>query len=1371
MDKQIIRFRITDYQGRPVDGATITMHEASTFSGPRGMAELAAPQGGQAVVMVEARGQEPQTRLLDRRDMARVQDFVLGRPGMPFFYRGKVRVPFEPHPGLLGILRQPAGDPRPRRGRRKAAEDDVATIAGRIGGRAIRSDGNFRRSGIAIIQLDDEGLDATGTLLDELHDDPAIEAAGAVVQLSDDHASFLTTLIVARFHENVDEAEVARIAQRHGLSPEGRFNALGNVYRLRFPGPASYAVLDAANALAEEEAVVYAEPDLVSTSEEDAIFPADFLFPEQWDHRLIATPDAWQALRDMDPARTFGHADVVVAVVDNGVDLNHPDLSGTVSSGAAKQVAVFDFGAMVDNMSNLSVNPADPVRDHGTCCASAAVATANNASVVGGVNEGVAGVAGNCRLIAIRHGGNEARFAEMYLWAAGFDAGSTTDGFPAQLARGADVITNSFGVSVNNPISGLMSDTFDRLTDDGRGGRGVLLYFSAGNDNVDLDTTFRRPWSMYDRCFGVAASTLGNDGTTEIQAAYSNFGSTVDWCAPSNDNEGRHNPPGMFGAHAATILAQPNGDAICGHPAQRSTLAAAAAAGATVLTLANAAGFAVGQAVLTGAPGGGAASGRRITAVNAGANQITLDAGLGDALPAGAPVAAGPRSYRTDFGGTSYATPVSAGIGALMLSANPQLRWDQVRDICRATAVKIDPNNTNAVGRWRDVDNRISTDPGYLGPNFSEFFGFGRLDAAAAVRDAGWRIELATPSVTFNDVPEGETTVRAVRFDVQSLWPVQFQVTAGPGAPFTTPLGPSVTSPGTPSSSTLREAIVWIGYTATTVGATHAGSVTVRCPQIDREWTIPITANTVARQSACVMLCLDRSGSMLFPAGIGAAQRIDVLRFSAEIMIDVVHEGDGVGIVAFDHDPHDVLVPPVGPLGPVTVFDVQRDQIRSAITTFTPNPNGLTAIGDGLERAQAHLAPVAGFGTKSVVVFTDGMETDAKFISDVAGSINDRVFAVALGRAENIQPAALTALTNGTGGYCVLTGELDINSRYKLAKYFLQVLAGIRNQDIVRDPDGLLAPGQVHEIAFDLAETDIAADVILMTPMRGVIDMTLVTPAGDVIDPAAAMSMPGGLYFDGRNVSYYRLTLPVPVGSGAREGRWTARLELSKRGQAGVLTHVPERNAAAVAAARHGAAYSLLVHSQSNLRMTAALHQTGFAPGASLTLRVALTEYGLPVESRAEVTARLTDPGQVETALHLAEVAPGIFERTITAPLAGLYEMRIAARGKTLRGRPFTREAVRTAALWMGGDRPPPVSTGNGGKDRLCDLLECLLSERVLSPDLRERLRRQGIDLDMMKRCLDGFCRGDRRSQGLPPGPQIDPRMLETLRDLLGLRG
>lgn len=1356
-----VRIHVADYNNRPIDGAVVRAGSVSASTDEKGNAQLELPTEGE--LRVEARGYEGQARFVTRKEAARAQLFTLGRPGMPFYFRGRVKVPFEPQPALIGILLKPRA--LPEKGGR-ARLDAVGEVARRFGGEVLRATANFAQSGMAVVRLATDEPAAIERRIAELEKDPDVASVGMIVRLSEGHGSFLTNLVIARFDDEVDEGAVAKLAARHNLQPAGRFGDLGNVHRLRYPGPATYAVLDAANALAAEPGVVYAEPDLASTVEEDAILPTDFLFPEQWDHQLIGTPDAWQALRDMDATRTFGHADIVVAVVDSGIDATHPELSGNVSNGNAKQVALFDFANMAANMNNLA-------GDHGTACASAAVANASNASPVAGVGEGMAGVAGNCRIIGIRQGGGEAQYAEMYLWAAGFDAGSTTAGFPAQLARGADVITNSFGFSVNNPISGLMSDTFDRLTDDGRGGRGVLLFFSAGNDNVDLDATFRRPWSMYDRCFGVAASTLGDDGVTETKAGYSNFGSTVDWCVPSHDNQGMHNPPGVFGAHAATIQAAPEGDAIPGHPAQQTTLAAAAAAGAMTLTLGSAAGFAAGQAVLIGAPGSGIASGRRITGVNAGANQITIDTGLGDAAPLGAPVIAGPRAYRSSFGGTSYATPVSAGIGALMLSANPQLRWDEVRDLLRATAVKIDPNNTDADGRWRDVNGVISTGPGYLGPNFSDFYGFGRLDAAAAVEAAGWRISPQTSALTFNDVPEGETTLRAVRFDVQSLWPVTFQIVAGPGAPFTTPLGASVTSPGTPSADTVREAILWVGYTGTTAGATAAGSLTVRHVETGREWTIPITANTVERQSACVMLCLDRSGSMLAGSGIGTSSRIDVLRFSAEIMIDVVHEGDGVGIVSFDHDAFDVQVPPVGPLGPVTAFDVPRDQLRSLISTFAPNPAGFTAIGDGVERAQQRLAPVTGYDSKSVVVFTDGQETDAKYISDVASSITDRVFAVALGRAENIQPTALTALTNGTGGYCVLTGDLDVNSRYKLAKYFLQVLAGVKNEDIVRDPDGYLGVGQVHEIDFRLTEADIAADVILMTPIRGAIEMTLVTPAGDEITPAAALSMAGGLYYDGRNVSYYRLTLPAPVGRGAREGRWLARLKLGRHGKyPGLRTHaLTHGQVSAAAVAQHGLPYSVLVHSYSNLRMTTTLSQSGFTPGSTMMLRAVLTEYGIPVDRRAMVSVMVTDPLGTQRPYALTETAPGVFELDVPTTLAGTYSCRVTARGRTLRHREFTREAVRTGAVWIGGDRPAPSSTGVEGTDDqdLCRLLHCLLSARVIQPELRKRLLSAGLDVDALLKCVGAACKdgGERRPHGVSRGVSLDPRLVEALKAAL----
>ncbi len=85
------------------------------------------------------------------------------------------------------------------------------------------------------------------------------------------------------------------------------------------------------------------------------------------------------------------------------------------------------------------------------------------------------------------------------------------------------------------------------------------------------------------------------------------------------------------------------------------------------------------------------------------------------------------RGCTDSFGGTSSASPLVAGVIALMLEANPNLSWRDVQYILALTAEKNDPTHAswsqNAAGYW-----------------FSEVYGFGRVDAAKAVRYAAmWR--------------------------------------------------------------------------------------------------------------------------------------------------------------------------------------------------------------------------------------------------------------------------------------------------------------------------------------------------------------------------------------------------------------------------------------------------------------------------------------------------------------------------------------------------------------------------------------------------------------------------------------------------------
>lgn len=86
----------------------------------------------------------------------------------------------------------------------------------------------------------------------------------------------------------------------------------------------------------------------------------------------------------------------------------------------------------------------------------------------------------------------------------------------------------------------------------------------------------------------------------------------------------------------------------------------------------------------------------------------------------------GTNGYTSNFGGTSAASPLGAGVVALLLSANPALTWRDVQHLLVESARKVDPGNPTwtANGAGRD---------------FSVNYGFGAVDATAAVNLAlGW---------------------------------------------------------------------------------------------------------------------------------------------------------------------------------------------------------------------------------------------------------------------------------------------------------------------------------------------------------------------------------------------------------------------------------------------------------------------------------------------------------------------------------------------------------------------------------------------------------------------------------------------------------
>jgi hypothetical protein len=639
-------------------------------------------------------------------------------------------------------------------------------------------------------------------------------------------------------------------------------------------------------------------------------------------------------------------------------------------------------------------------------------------------------------------------------------------------------------------------------------------------------------------------------------------------------------------------------------------------------------------------------------------------------------------------------------------------------------------------------------------------------------------VTLETPSVDFYSVPADETAARAVVFSAISCDNVNLSITSGPtvltgpaGTTFGTfpsPLGTSVVIPHI-SSSTPPKGRIWISYKGTSPGDAATGTVTIHCAETNQDFVVPISANTIARPSVAAMLVLDQSGSMDWLAGIDATtKRIDVLHQAASQFVQLAQDssrtGDGVGMVSFDHNAY----PGVGVtknLG--TGFDLLP--VTTAIQNL--HPQGATSIGNGVDLGRNTLNPVMGYDNKAMVVFTDGLENTPLYIADVQASINDRTFAIGLGTAQQVSVGALTALANNTGGSMLLSSKLSpsIDDYFRLSKFFMQVLAGIKNISIATDPSGYIAPGMKLRIPFVLNDADIDSMVILLMDIPA-IRFWIETPAGAVLTPAQVGPL-GGTYGTGTNMSYYHFTLPLPLGDQpAQAGTWHALLEVDDKIFRRYIYGSDQTFLAAAAQLAHGIRYNLSAQAFSNLRMQANLTQNSLQPGAAMTIRAILTEYGIPVDHRAAVTAEMERPDSSHATLGLPEVEAGIFEVNAIGVMPGVYRFRVLASGVTLRGSAFTREQLLTGVAVPGGDNPPPTSDpGAGQRDKdLCKLLECLLGSGAVGGFLRAHQ----INPKIIRACIKQWCEARlgtpsaediRRREGTVIAPSTAPEAAPAL--------
>ncbi len=365
----------------------------------------------------------------------------------------------------------------------------------------------------------------------------AIAFASHVYQLKDNPETlvYLTDQLTIQFTPETNQATISAIALEFGLQTVQPVVGIPNTFVFQVTNNATENPVKIANRLMGRQEVLIAEPNIV-VPQEAHYRPRDSSYTQQWylNHNggsglaagsHIDVEKAWDITR--------GNRSVVVAVMDDAIDLNHPDFQGTGKIVAPKDFKDQDFLPL----------PGSSDESHGTACAGVAVAEENG--------KGIVGVAPGCALMPIRTTGflDDPTIEQLFDWA---------------IANGASVISCSWGpAAVYFPLSLRQRAALTRAATQGRQGKGCIVLFAAGNANRPVSgTIFERNWpnnllrgpTNWLGGFTIHPDVITVSACTSLgkKSAYSNWGTNVSVCAPSNNA-----PPGMWFEQAGYIYTAP----------------------------------------------------------------------------------------------------------------------------------------------------------------------------------------------------------------------------------------------------------------------------------------------------------------------------------------------------------------------------------------------------------------------------------------------------------------------------------------------------------------------------------------------------------------------------------------------------------------------------------------------------------------------------------------------------------------------------------------------------------------------------------------------------------------------------------------------
>ncbi len=344
--------------------------------------------------------------------------------------------------------------------------------------------------------------------------------------------AFVPGEILIKFQPNARAEDRANARAQLGASHIRTFHTGAEHWRLG----KGVSVEEALGRMKGNPHVKYAEPNYIITAD---LIPDDPRFPEMWGlnntGQTGGTPDA-----DIDAPEAWtvsqGSSNVLVGVIDTGVDYNHPDLAANIwtNPGEIPGNGIDDDGnGFVDDVHGYDFynNDGDPFDDngHGTH-------TSGTIGAVGNNGIGVTGVNWHVKIMALK-----------FLSSGG--SGSTDGAVRAveySTMMGVHLTSNSWGGG------GFSQTLYDAIAD--AGAHDIPFVVAAGNSSANVDTSPTYPCSYDLASIICVAATDHNDAL----ASFSNFGAVgVDLGAPGVDILSTL-PGNSYGVYSGTSMATPH---------------------------------------------------------------------------------------------------------------------------------------------------------------------------------------------------------------------------------------------------------------------------------------------------------------------------------------------------------------------------------------------------------------------------------------------------------------------------------------------------------------------------------------------------------------------------------------------------------------------------------------------------------------------------------------------------------------------------------------------------------------------------------------------------------------------------------------------